>query len=119
MEGRMIHYHGTPITPEASTAQILARRYAMVSFAHPDQIELIADACQSFALGNGAFSACRAGIPVAVWTAFYEWVKLWQQHPGFDWFFTPIGIELNLEYVSMSRKRVREDAPLLWPEVIS
>jgi hypothetical protein len=85
----MIHYHGTPITPEASAAQILARRHAMVSFAHPDQIGLVADACQSFALDNGAFSAWRAGVPVADWTVFYEWVKLWQQHPGFDWFLIP------------------------------
>lgn len=86
---RMIHYHGTPITPEASAAQILARRHAMVSFAHPDQIGLVADACQSFAIDNGAFSAWRAGVPVTDWTAFYEWVKLWQQHPGFDWFLIP------------------------------
>jgi hypothetical protein len=85
----MIHYHGTPITPEAAAAQILMRRHAMVSFAHPEQIELVADACQSFALDNGAFSAWRSGTPITDWAAFYEWVKQWQQHPGFDWFLIP------------------------------
>ncbi len=30
-----------------------------------------------------------------------------------------IGIELNPEYVAMSEKRVREDAPLFWQEVRS
>lgn len=85
----MIHYHGIPITPEAAAAQILMRRHAMVSFAHPDQIELVADACQSFALDNGAFSAWRTGKPVADWTSFYEWVSQWRHHPGFDWFLIP------------------------------
>jgi len=85
----MIHYHGIPITPEAAAAHILMRRHAMVSFAHPDQVGLVADACQSFALDNGAFSAWRTGKPVADWTPFYEWVKEWQQHPGFDWFLIP------------------------------
>jgi hypothetical protein len=85
----MIHYHGIPITPEAAAAQILMRRHAMVSFAHPEQIELVADTCQSFALDNGAFSAWRSGTPIIDWTAFYGWVKEWQQHPGFDWFLIP------------------------------
>ncbi len=62
VEDLMIHYHGIPVTPDTAAAQILARRHAMVSFAHPDQIELVADACQSFALDNGAFSAWRAGV---------------------------------------------------------
>ncbi len=85
----MIHYHGTPITPEAAAAQILTRRHAMVSFAHPEQVELAAHACQSFVLDNGAFSAWRSGAPITEWTAFYEWVKDWRQHPGFDWFLIP------------------------------
>ena len=85
----MIHYHGTPITPEVAAAQILMRRHAMVSFAHPEQIDLVADACQSFALDNGAFSAWRAGRPITDWAPFYEWVEAWRYHPGFDWFLIP------------------------------
>ena len=85
----MIHYHGTPITPEAAAAQILMRRHAMVSFAHPEQIDLVADVCQSFALDNGAFSAWRAGAPIADWNPYYAWVEEWRRHPGFDWFLIP------------------------------
>ena len=85
----MIHYHGIPITPEAAAAQILLRRHAMVSFAHPEQLDLVADACQSFALDNGAFSAWRSGRPITDWSPYYAWVKEYQQHPGFDWFLIP------------------------------
>lgn len=91
----MIHYHGTPITPDVAAAQILARRHAMVSFAHPEQIELVADVCQSFALDNGAFSAWRAGTPVKDWQPFYKWVGAWRNHPGFDWFLIPDVIDGN------------------------
>ena len=91
----MIHYHGIPITPEAAASQILMRRHAMVSFAHPEQIELVADACQSFALDNGAFSAWRSGVPITEWTAFYKWVTAWHQHPGCDWFLIPDVIDGN------------------------
>jgi hypothetical protein len=85
----VIHYHGTPVTPEIVAAQVLVRRHAMVSFAHPEQIDLVADACQSFALDNGAFSAWRAGRPIRDWTAFHKWVDQWQRHPGFDWYLIP------------------------------
>lgn len=36
----MIHYHGTPITPETAAAVILAGRHAMVSYANPQMLEL-------------------------------------------------------------------------------
>jgi len=85
----MIHYHGTPITPETAAAEIIAGRHAMVSFANPQQIDLISDACQSFALDNGAFSAWRAGKPITDWKPYYEWVKKWRRHPGFDWALIP------------------------------
>lgn len=85
----MIHYHGTPITPEYAAAQVLMGRHAMVSFAHPEQLPLLADICQSFALDNGAFSAWRSGKPIKDWTLFYEWVEQWRRHPGFDWYLVP------------------------------
>lgn len=85
----MIHYHGTPITPETAAAQILMRRHAMVSYAHPAQIDLVADVCQSFALDNGAYSAWRVGRPARDWRPFYRWVDQWTHHPGFDWFLIP------------------------------
>jgi hypothetical protein len=61
----------------------------MVSFAAPQQLPLVADVCQSFALDNGAFSAWRSGKPIEDWEPFYAWVSEWHRHPGFDWFLIP------------------------------
>lgn len=85
----MIHYHGTPITPEHAAARILAGRHAFVSFANPQQLPLVSDVCSSFALDNGAFSAWRSGDPIQDWEPFYSWVEAWQRHPAFDWFLIP------------------------------
>jgi hypothetical protein len=57
----MIHYHGTPITPEHVAARILSGRHAFISFTYPEQLPLASTICQSFALDNGAFSAWRSG----------------------------------------------------------
>jgi hypothetical protein len=57
----VIHYHGTPITPETAAIRVLRGRHAFVSFADPRAIETAAGVCQSFALDNGAFSFWKAG----------------------------------------------------------
>jgi hypothetical protein len=93
----MIHYHGTPITPETSSAVILSGRHAMVSFAHPEQINLVSEACQSFALDNGAFSAWKSGDPVVRWDGYYAFVEKWRMHPGFDFALIPDVIDGNEE----------------------
>jgi hypothetical protein len=85
----VIHYHGTPITPESAGAQILAGRHAMVSFAHPEQLPLVAEVCQSFALDNGAFTLWRAGKGKVDVMAYRRWVGEWLRHPGFDWCLIP------------------------------
>lgn len=85
----MIHYHGTPITPEDACAVILAGRHAMVSFANRQQIFTVSEICQSFSLDNGAFSAWRSGNPIVDWAEYYEWVALWKKHPGFDFALIP------------------------------
>lgn len=85
----MIHYHGTPITPDIAATAILAGRHGLVSFRHPQQIELVAEVCASFVLDNGAFTAWRSGKPVEDWTPYYEWVGRWARHPGFDWALVP------------------------------
>lgn len=85
----MIHYHGTPITPETAAAQVLAGRHAFVSFREPRQIEMVAEVCQSFALDNGAFSAWKDGQPVEEWSPYYAWVEEWTHHPAFDWAVIP------------------------------
>lgn len=84
----MIHYHGTPMTPNAALIEALSGRHAFVSFAAPQQINLVSDVCQSFALDNGAFSAWRRGISID-WQEYYEWVKTIRTRPGFDWAVIP------------------------------
>ena len=85
----MIHYHGTPITPETACAAILAGRHAMVSFANHQQVELCFEACQSVALDNGAFPAWMAGNPIKDWEPYYKWVDKWRKHPSFDFALIP------------------------------
>lgn len=84
----MIFYHGTPITPDTAAAEILRGRHALVSFAHPEQLSLVADVCQSFVLDNGAFSFWRGGQPLDV-DGYIAWVDDWHCHPGFDWALIP------------------------------
>jgi hypothetical protein len=88
----MIHYHGTPMTPDHAAVEILRGRHGMVSFAHPGQISLVADVCQSFVLDNGAFSFWKKGKQVD-WEGYYRWVDDWRLHPGFDWALIPDVIE--------------------------
>lgn len=84
----MIHYHGTPITPNRAARDVLARRHGFVSYARPDQIALVAEICQSFALDNGAFSAWKRGA-VMPWDRYYDFVLEWSMHPGFDFAVIP------------------------------
>jgi hypothetical protein len=73
----LIHYHGLPITPESAAAQIMKGRHAFVSFAHPEQIGMAADICQSFALDNGAFSYWKSGKGRIDYDAYKQWVHNW------------------------------------------
>lgn len=84
----MIHYHGGPITPQSAALNAWKGAHAMISFAHPDQVELAAEVCQSFALDNGAFSKWRSGEEIDS-TAFDAWIKEWMRHPGFDFYIIP------------------------------
>lgn len=85
----MIHYHGTPITPDAAAASILAGRHAMVSFAQPDQIDLVALVCQSFVFDNGAFTFWKRKKGAIDCDRYYAFVEQWRRHPGFDWALIP------------------------------
>lgn len=85
----MIAYHGTPVggtRPDA--ARFLKGRHALVSFAYPEDMPIVADACASFVLDNGAFTMWRGG-KTPDWDAYLEWVRLWSKHPGFDWWLIP------------------------------
>jgi len=89
----MIHYHGTPITPDTCALRVLKARHGFVSFWTPQQIRLVAQECQSFALDNGAFAAWRAGRPVLDWSPYFVFVADWRRHPGFDFAVVPDVIE--------------------------
>lgn len=85
----MIHYHGGPLSgPADSMSRFWRGRHAMVSFAWPDALPIVAEACQSFALDNGAFSVWRSGRAFD-FDGFAEWVQEWERHPGFDWCLIP------------------------------
>lgn len=88
----MIHYHGTPITPDDAAVQILTGRHGLVSFANPRQITLVAEVCQSFVLDNGAFTFWKTGRSVDT-EEYYSWVSDWKNHPAFDWALIPDVIE--------------------------
>lgn len=86
----MIHYHGLPITPEDAAAIILAGGHAFISFAHPEQLTLACEVCQSFALDNGAFSVWRTkGGNRQDWTDYYRWTERVLRLPGCDWAVIP------------------------------
>ena len=65
-----------------------AGKHAMVSFAHPEQIELAAEICQSVVLDNGAFSAWKAGQPFD-FEGYHDWAAKWVLHPAVDWCVIP------------------------------
>lgn len=85
----MIHYHGLPITPASAAAKVMTGRHAFVSFAHPQQLDIAIEVCQSFALDNGAFSAWRSGNPISDWRDYYAWVRAVRPAPGFDFAVIP------------------------------
>lgn len=85
----MIHYHGMPLGgPTDEVGRFLAGRHALVSFAYPACLPVVAEACQSFVLDNGAFTAWKRGEKPD-WSGYAAWVKQWHRHPGFDWCLIP------------------------------
>lgn len=85
----MIHYHGLPITPATVADKAIQAGHAFVSFAHPEQLGVAIEVCQSFAIDNGAFSAWRSGNPVKDWSAFYDWALNVKKVPSCDFAVIP------------------------------
>lgn len=73
-----IHYHGTPITPQARLYELAGRNFC-ISYAAPEQVEKCHAIGQSVMLDNGAFSFWRSGKPVD-WEGYYEWVRPWLEY---------------------------------------
>lgn len=91
----MIHYHGTPITPQSAVRAAISGGHSFVSFRYPDQLGLSLEVCQSFAVDNGAFSAWKSGAPVTDWRDYYEWVAELHRYPSFDFAVIPDVIDGN------------------------
>lgn len=84
----MIHYHGTPITPDPCAIKALKGGHACISFANPGQLNLASEICQSFFLDNGAFTFWKSNKEVD-WNDFYEFVEKWKNHPRCDFAIIP------------------------------
>lgn len=88
----MIHYHGGPVTPTEAAVTLWSGRHACVSFAHPQQVSLAFEVCQSVMLDNGAFTHWKRGGTVDI-AAYAEWVRVWERHPAFDFCLIPDAID--------------------------
>ena len=85
----MIHYHGTPVSGgPRQAAQFLQGRHALIPYPRRDDLEAVADVCQSFVFDNGAFSVWKQGGTLDV-PGFTAWCDEWHRHPGFDWALIP------------------------------
>ncbi len=84
----MIRDHGTPFSGDTTTRLALRGRHAMVSFARPDDLELVAELCQSFALDNGAYTAWQKREAYKP-DEFLAWAEVWLKHPGCDFALIP------------------------------
>lgn len=79
----MIHYHGTPITPDAAMLELAGRCFC-VSFATytrgKDTLERAHEIGQSVMLDNGAYTFWNSRKPTD-WPGFVEWAKPWLEYP--------------------------------------
>jgi hypothetical protein len=86
----MIPYHGGPFSDNRIAADIYRHHHAMVSFARPRQMELVAEQARRFALDNGAFTLWKAMDGARrKWDDYYAWVDRWRHHPAFDFAIIP------------------------------
>lgn len=84
------------MTPESVSIKAMKGKHGFVSFAHPGQLEIAADVCQSFALDNGAYSAWMAGKPIVDWKDFFEWAEEISYFPHCDFIVIPDVIDGDL-----------------------
>lgn len=85
----MRKYQGLPITPDTAARAAIDGGHAFVSFRHAGQLGLAVACSQSFAIDNGAFSAWKAGEPVADWSPFYDWAGQCKLIPHCDFAVIP------------------------------
>lgn len=91
----MIHYHGGPVTPTDAAIHLWTARHGCVSFAHPQQVALAFEVCQTVMLDNGAFTHWKRGDGEVDIRAYAAWVREWDKHPAFDFCLIPDSIDGN------------------------
>ncbi len=84
----MIHYHGCPMSGPEINQLAYARRHAMVSYANPETIAVVAEVAQSFSVDNGAFTAWKTGKAYD-FDGYADFLSIWKRHPAFDWALIP------------------------------
>lgn len=80
------------MTPSSEMLKAFAAKHAMVSFEHPEQIEIAAEICQSIVLDNGAFTAWKQKKQYD-FAGYADWAKNWIRHPAVDWCVIPDKID--------------------------
>jgi hypothetical protein len=109
----MIHYHGTPITPDRKLMRLPGRHFC-VSFAHGQQLAKCLAIGASVMMDNGAFSLWTKQKAVK-WDDFYLWVAPHLRHP--HWCVIPDvidGGEENNDWLVASCPLPAEFAAPVW-----
>lgn len=75
----MIHYHGTPITPNEVLLS-LAGKHFCVRHTAPQNLRTCHQIGQSVMLDNGAYSKFTKGLATD-WPGFYAWCDPWLDYP--------------------------------------
>lgn len=96
----MIHYHGTPITPNP-VLDALAGRHFCVSYAAARQVAWCHENGQSVMLDNGAFSFWQRRLKGQMtgppdWPGYYRWAEEWLDYPT-TWAVIPDVIDGDVE----------------------
>lgn len=89
----MIHYHGTPITPQAQLLRMEGRHFC-VPFSDGRDAERCLRIGQSVMFDNGAFSSWKRGWPFDL-PGFLAWVEPMLAHP--HWGVIPDVIDGTVE----------------------
>jgi len=82
--------------PSEAMARAMKGKHAMVSFANPEQVEVVAEVCQSWVGDCGSFPLWVRGKKVD-FDKYRQWVGFWMRHPGADWFVIPDIIDGSVE----------------------
>lgn len=107
----MIKYHGTPVTPIDIFLSALKDKNALVSFAHPADINRSFENCNNVILDNGAFSMWTKRKAVN-WDKYYQWVE---KHNNREFYFIPDVIDgSEKENDSLLRDNPFNDGVPIW-----